>query len=109
MQVILARLRLVGISIPDESTPCWPHRKKSSWNFSLAITHRVTLLTHKLWRIVNLIKYKTQMMRYVLFGFFFIPLLSLTILLDILAKVGREDMANGVVAFVCVSTNEKCL
>jgi len=29
------------------------------------------------------------------------------ILLDILAKVGREDTANGAVAFVCVSTNEK--
>ena len=33
----------------------------------------------------------------------------LTILLDILAKVGREDTANGAVAFVCGDTNEKCL
>jgi len=28
-------------------------------------------------------------------------------LLDVLAKVDREDTTNGVVAFVCVSTNEK--
>jgi len=49
------------------------------------------------------------MMRYVLFGFFFISLLPLTILLDILAKVGREDTTNGAVVFVYVSTNEKCL
>jgi len=31
------------------------------------------------------------------------------ILLGILAKVGRVLTANGAVAFVCISTNEKCL
>jgi len=35
-------------------------------------------------------------------------LLATSILLDILAKVGREDTTNGAMAFVCVSTNEKC-
>jgi len=33
----------------------------------------------------------------------------LSILPGILAKVGREDTANGTIAFVCVSTNEKYL
>jgi len=35
--------------------------------------------------------------------------ISKLILLDILAKVGRVLTANGAFAFVCVSTNEKCL
>jgi len=25
------------------------------------------------------------------------------------SKIGREDTVNGAIAFVCVSTNEKCL